>query len=357
VQGRTVADLVHAAAERLAAAGIPDLEARLDAELLARHALGRWERSTYIVRARDPFPPDHVPALDALVARRAAREPMAYVVGHAEFWGLEFEVTPAVLIPRPETELIVETVLGLPLVRPTTDAAKPAAGSAVAGGVSARQAPLQIVDIGTGSGCLAVALARELPAARLAATDISAVAIEVARRNARRHGVDRRIAFLVTSFCGDAYDCDLIVSNPPYVAERERASLQPEVRDHEPAVALFAGDDGLAMIRELVEVAWHELGADGGWLVFEFGFGQADAVRALLTNTPALEVVEDADGVGVFPVARSDLERDDIVIHRPWADVGIVSDLQGIPRVAAARKTARALQAASRKPQAGTMPP
>jgi release factor glutamine methyltransferase len=356
VQGRTVADLVHAAARRLAAAGIPDLEARLDAELLARHAFGRWDRSTYIVRAREPFPPEHVTAFDALVARRAAREPMAYIVGHAEFWGLEFEVTPAVLIPRPETELIVETVLGLPLVPPTTDAAKPAAESAVAGGVSARQAPLQIVDIGTGSGCLAVALACEFPSARLAATDTSAEAIEVARRNACRHGVDRRIAFLVTSFGGDASDCDLIVSNPPYVPELDRAALQPEVRDHEPASALFAGEDGLAVIRQLVESAWGDLGADRGWLVFEFGFGQADAVRALLETTPALEVAERGGGVGAFPVARVDLERDDIVIHRPWADVGIVNDLQGIPRVAVARKTALAPQAASRK-QAGTMPP
>jgi release factor glutamine methyltransferase len=161
-----------------------------------------------------------------------------------------------------------------------------------------------------------VALACELPHARLTATDISADAIAVARRNARRHGVEQRIAFSVTSLCGDANDCDVIVSNPPYVADRDRASLQPEVREHEPATALFAGNDGVDVIRSLIEVAWQSLAAGGGWLVFEFGFGQADAVRELLDQ------------------ARSPLDPD----RRAWNDVQIVNDLQGIPRVAIAGK-------------------
>jgi release factor glutamine methyltransferase len=326
VLGGTITDVVRAAAERFIVAGVAPIEARLDAELLARHALGRWSRSTYLVRAREPFPPERVATFDTLAARRAAREPVAYIVGHAEFWGLEFEITPAVLIPRPETELIVEAVLKLPPVRSRADTATPTDAGRPPVGLEVDRTRgnthLQIVDVGTGSGCLAVALARELPAARLAATDISAAAIEVARRNARRHGVESRIAFLQSPFCGDAIDCDLIVSNPPYVPERDRASLQTEVRDYEPASALFAGDDGLAVIRELIQVAWHDLAADGGWLVFEFGFGQADAVRALLSDTPAPE-------------------GDDLAFRRPWADVQIMNDLQGIPRVAVARKTLR----------------
>ena len=322
-----IAARVHAAAGRFISAGIPPIEAHLDAELLARHALGGWDRSTYIVGARESFPPERVSSFDALVERRAAREPIAYIVGHAEFWGLDFEVTPAVLIPRPETELIVESVLRLvgadEEVRPKADTATPADEVAEGGGAPSpeRQArvsqrPLQIVDVGTGSGCLAVALATEFPRARFTATDISPDAIAVARRNARRHGVEQRIAFLVAPFCGAANDCDIIVSNPPYVAERDRASLQPEVRDHEPATALFAGNDGLAVIADLIDTAWQDLSAGGGWLLFEFGFGQANAVRALLDS------------------ARSPIDD----TRRAWTDVQIVNDLQGIPRVAIARK-------------------
>jgi release factor glutamine methyltransferase len=285
----SIAALVHAATGRLAAAGIPALEAQLDAELLARVALGGWDRATFIVRSPEPAPPRFAEAFEPLVARRLGREPMAYITGRCEFWGFDVEVTPDVLIPRPESELIVEFATRL-----------------FAGGPP----PGLIVDVGTGSGCLAIALAREFPGARVLATDVSPAAIEVGRRNARRQGVDGRIDFSVSSLTGGAAGAALVVSNPPYVAEADRASLQPEVRDHEPPGALFAGPDGLDVIRELAGAAWTAL-APGGWLVFEFGFGQDAAVRDLLAAGP-----------------RS----------ASWAEWRIHRDLQGIPRTAAAHK-------------------
>ncbi len=167
-----------------------------------------------------------------LVARRVTREPLAYIVGHREFWGLDLEVNPAVLIPRPSTELIVEAILELfPL----------------------QQAPLNVVDVCTGCGCVAVALAHERPAAAIVATDISEQALAVARRNAVRHGVADRVSFrhgdLLAGIDGTF---DAILANPPYVLDRARPALQPEVRDHEPSVALFGGADGMTLLNRLV---------------------------------------------------------------------------------------------------------
>ena len=285
----SIAALVHAASDRLIATGIPPIEARLDGELLARVALGGWDRATFIVRSPEPVPPGSAEAFELLVARRLRREPLAYITGRCEFWGFDLEVTPDVLIPRPETELIVEVATQLFAGAPP---------------------PGVVVDVGTGSGCLAIALAREFPGARVLATDVSPAAIEVARRNARALAVDERVAFSVSAFTGEAAGVSLVVSNPPYVAEGDRASLQPEVRDYEPAGALVAGPDGLDVIRELAEAAWTAL-VPGGWLVFEFGFGQDAAVRTLLDAGP-----------------RSGA----------WAEWKIHGDLQGIPRTAAARK-------------------
>jgi release factor glutamine methyltransferase len=299
---RPLRERVRDIGARLAAAGVPAGEARLDAELLLREALGGWDRPRLLAHDDHLISAGELERLETLTVRRAAREPMAHILGRTEFWGLEFEVTPDVLIPRPETELLVETARRL----------LPAAQRQPAPGEHLQQ----VVDVGTGSGCIAIALARELPGARVSATDTSGAALAVARRNALRHGVDLRVAFLEAAFCGDAHDCDLIVSNPPYVPERDRGSLQPEVRDHEPAAALFAGEDGLTVIRQLIERAWSAFGADGGWLVFEFGFGQAGAVRALLDASPRR--ARDPRG--------------------SWTDIAIVDDLQGIPRVAVARK-------------------
>jgi release factor glutamine methyltransferase len=275
---------VAAARERLRAAGIPPDEADLDARVVAEHILD-WDAARYLTHANEEEPYGFAERFEALIVRRTAREPTAYLVGRREFCGLEIQVTPAVLIPRPESELIVEAALA---------------------SFSRSSGALDIADVGTGSGCLAVALARERPASRIVATDISNDALEVARLNARRLGVASRVELVETDLLnGVERQFDLIVSNPPYVPEGDRPQLQPEVRDYEPARALFAGDDGLSIIRRLVNEAADRLKPEG-LLIFEFGFGQADAVRTALSNTRSMVLM--------------DLRR----------------DLQGIPRVAIA---------------------
>ena len=275
---------VAAARERLRAAAIPPDEADLDARVLAERILD-WDTARYLTHANEEEPEEFAGRFEALVARRAGREPTAYIVGRREFCGVDFQVTPAVLIPRPETELIVEAAL--------------AAFSRSSGAID-------IADVGTGSGCLAVTLARERPASRVLATDISSDALDVARLNARRLGVASRVELLETDLLnGVEREFDLIVSNPPYVPEHDRAQLQPEVRDYEPSRALFAGDDGLSVIRRLIDQVPGRLKPEGR-LIFEFGFGQADGIRTLLSNTRSMVLL--------------DLRR----------------DLQGIPRVAIA---------------------
>lgn len=289
-------DLADGARRRLEAAGIPRAEAAFDAELLARDALG-WDRATWIARRDEDERAVEAQtvaargigafraAFDALVARRARREPMAYIRGTQEFYGREFLVGPGVLIPRPETELVV-------------DEAKAAA--------MGRRTP-RLADIGTGSGCLAVTLALELPSATVVASDVSAEALTIARGNAAAHDVSARISFVQTSYLtGVAGTFDVIVSNPPYVREADRAALPLEVRDFEPSEALFGGDDGLRDIRAIVQVATTAL-RPGGVLVMEIGLGQAEAVTAVLT----------AAGLA--------------------GELTLRPDLQGIPRVAVAQ--------------------
>jgi release factor glutamine methyltransferase len=281
----TIQTCVTAGQQRLRDAGISPVEAALDARLLAQHVLG-WEAARYFTSANDPEPSGFAAVYEPLVARRAAREPLPYITGRREFWDLTFEVSPAVLIPRPETELIVEAALEL-FPSPT--------------------AALTVVDACTGSGVVAIALARERPGARIVATDISSEALEVARRNAVRHGAAERVVFV----CGDLLDpitsaVDLIVCNPPYVAEVSRPGLQPEVRDHEPPVALFGGRDGLRLLERLVAKAPARL-RSGGYLVFEFGFGQDVEVEALIEGNPHLEHVglrRDLQGIARTAVAR-----------------------------------------------------
>jgi release factor glutamine methyltransferase len=211
------------------------------------------------------------------------REPMAYLYGGQEFYGRMFEVTPAVLIPRPETEIIIEAALQL---FPDVDAT------------------LEIADIGTGSGCLAITLAKERPAARVLATDISTAGFLVSQQNAGRHGVEGRVVFvygdLLPERLGPTIErFDLIVSNPPYVPEGDRATLQPEVRDYEPEQALFAGRDGLDVIRRLIPAAAPRL-KPGGYLIFEIGAGQDTAVGRLISETTGLKMVglrDDLQGI------------------------------------------------------------
>ena len=222
--------------------------------------------------------------LRALVSRRHAGEPIQYNTGETEFYVLAFHVNRDVLIPRPETEHLVEKAIAL-----VADLSRP-----------------RILDVGTGSGAIAIALAVNLPAARIIATDISALSLDVARRNAERHQVADRVQFLegdlLNPVTGEQFD--LIVSNPPYVSANDRDSLSVEVRDFEPARALFAGRDGLSIYRRLIPAAFDAL-VSGGFVVLEIGFGQREAIDALLADAG-------------------------------FRDAEFTPDLQGIPRVASA---------------------
>jgi release factor glutamine methyltransferase len=266
----TIHERVAEARGRFRDAGLSSKGAELDARLLAQFVLG-WSIERLIMCGNESEPSDFSRNYEALVERRIGREPLAYIVGQQEFWGLAFEVSPAVLIPRHETELIVEVALEL---------------------FPDRERSVTVADLGTGSGCLAVALASERPGARITATDISSNALEVARRNALRHGVADRIQFR----CADLLDglegpFDLIACNPPYVAERDRRGLQPEVRDHEPGVALFGGADGFHLVERLVDGAAVHL-RPGGFLLYEFGLGQDERIETLIAGTGDLQLRE-----------------------------------------------------------------
>ncbi len=292
--GNVLLHAVASARERLVRAGVADGEAAADAELLARHALG-WDRATWLAQRRQAAPAEFAARYRPLVAQRERREPVSQITGEREFWGLRFVVAPTVLTPRPETELIVETALDVLADR--------------------RDYPVELADIGTGSGCLAVTLAREFRQAAVTAVDRSADALNVARRNASGNGVEDRIAWVHAPFeawlgngWGKATRFDLIVANLPYVPTAEIDSLAPEVRDHEPRMALDGGSDGLDPLRALLEVQANVESAT--YLLVEMGAGQADAVRSLVD-------------------AAADFDLMDMRI-----------DLQGIPRVALIRTRA-----------------
>jgi len=265
----TVGELARQGTMMLRRAGIE--EAAREAGWLLEHALRRPALNLRLSESQ-PVEGEGLRRAQALLARRANREPLQYLLGTQEFCGLEFEVDPSVLIPRPETELLVETAVRCAGKRP-----------------EAGRRPV-IVDFGTGSGCIAVSLAKRLPDAVFYATDCSAEALRVARRNAERHGVAGQVTFLEGDLSkpleaqGLAGHADVVVSNPPYIAEREWDGLQPEVRLFEPRVALAGGEDGLAVYRRLVREAAGLLN-EGGWLIMEVGQGQAGSVRALLSQT------------------------------------------------------------------------
>jgi release factor glutamine methyltransferase len=280
----TVHERVAAARQRLADAGLSPAEAGLSARLLAQHALG-WSPERFLADAGGAEPDAFAEPYDALVARRARREPLAYIVGMREFWGLTLEVTPDVLIPRPETELIVEAALEL------RDAG----------------ADLRAADVCTGSGCLAIALACERRRWTVVASDISETALAVARRNAQRHGVSGRVALRRADLMeGIDGPFDLIVCNPPYVRDRDLQGLQPEVR-REPPIALFSGADGLAAISRLLAQAPARM-APSALLIFEFGFGQELDVERLVSEAADLTLVAlraDLQGLARTAIVRA----------------------------------------------------
>ena len=266
----TLRDTIQAAAARLVAAGIEPGEAGRDAVLLARHVLG-WDRATLYANYHEPPKPDFGPRYEPLIERRARREPVAYIRGVQEFWSRDFLVTPDVLIPRPETELIVEELLTfLPLELPSL--------------------PRRVADIGTGSGCLAITAAAERSFIQAVATDISEGALRVAHANAARLGVSDRIVFRESAYLSGADGTfDFILANPPYVTESEYQNLAPEVREYEPALALVSGENGLRDISQIVDLAGSRL-TPGGILLMEIGHEHADAVADLVESYHVLRL-------------------------------------------------------------------
>jgi len=272
------------AVERLEAAEVGS--PRMNAEVLLMFVLGVHRAYLYAHPERE-LTPEEEARYDEALAQRATGMPSQYIIGHQEFWGLDFVVSPAVLIPRPETEHLVETVLEL-----ACDLPRP-----------------KIVDVGTGSGCIALALAHELKHAEVYAVDVSSAALEIASANAARLQLDGRVRFVqsdVLKALAVHHDFDFIASNPPYVGFGEADKVQKSVRDFEPRMAVFAGERGLDVIAPLVQQA-HKALKPGGWLAVEIGYSMRDAVLNLLHPTM-------------------------------WEDVRVVPDLQGIPRVVAARK-------------------
>lgn len=271
---------------------------RLCAELLLAHALGCRRLELYTRHEHVP-PPAALASFRQTVREAAAGRPIAYLTGVKEFYSLTFEVTPAVLIPRPETEVLVERTITL---------------------IRSADPPLRrVLDLGTGSGCIAVCLARHLPDVRVFASDISAEALRVAQRNAERHGLADRIEFRQGDLLAcwqDAEPFDVIACNPPYIGTREAAELPASVRDYEPHVALYAGEDGLAVLRRIAAEAPARL-APGGHLLTEVGYRQSAAVRALLDEAGWRDIVTYRDdlrhervvharGGGNRPVRRSE---------------------------------------------------
>ena len=257
-------ECMNAAAEVLVLAGFRPDDARRDASVLARHCLG-WTLADWAARSREDATVDLGERLLGLARRRAAREPVAYVTGVREFYGREFRVTSAVLIPRPETEGLVEQAL------------------TILAGTTGTAAPI-IVDIGTGSGCVAITLALECPSARVIASDVSAEALAIAEVNAQALGANDVRFMLASLLPAGLPPLDMIVSNPPYVPQRHRASLPADVREFEPGVALFGGEDGLDLIRGVAQAARRSL-KPGGWLVMEIGDGQGDAVSDVIVQS------------------------------------------------------------------------
>ena len=303
-QEKSVRALLKFGITQLREAQVPSFT--LAAELLLLHVFGH-DRTWLYAHPEEVVSDENVQRFFALIARRAVGQPTQHLTGKQEFWGIEFEVTPDVLIPRPETEHVIEVALDRLAVRELRAGRRQ----------TTTGEGFWIADVGTGSGCIAIALAKELPRANFCATDISQKALVVARRNAARHSVADRISFiegnllepLTVSPLATRHSpllFDAILSNPPYVGRREAATLPREVREHEPEVALYGGEEGHELYAALIAQAAQHLQPDG-ILVLEMGHNSLPAVRPLLDAAP-------------------------------WTNVGVTNDLAGIPRVLAAEK-------------------
>lgn len=293
--GNSVREVLRQGIARLRQTDVPSFT--LAAELLLLHVTGR-DRTWIYSHPEEILSSAEMATFSALVDRRCKGEPTQHLTGKQEFWGLEFQVTRDVLIPRPETEHLIEVALDRLAVRELRAGRSPKLSGE---GVT-------IVDIGTGSGCIAVALAKELPSAVVYASDISPAALEVGRRNADRFGFAARIRFLQSHLFNGFLPLkfDLIVSNLPYIGRREADSLPREIRDHEPEVALYGGEEGYELFGALVAQSQSFL-KPGGLLVLELGHDSLPAVQPLL-ETPA------------------------------WANIAVANDLAGIPRVLSAER-------------------
>ena len=268
----------------------------LAAEMLLLHTLGK-ERTWLYTHPEHVISEADADCFHSLLNRRAAGEPTQHLTGKQEFWGLEFEVTPDVLIPRPETEHLIEVALDRLAVREIRAGRKQ----------TLTGEGLRIVDVGTGSGCIAITLAKELPSAQITATDISPAALAVAKRNAVRHSVAGRTVFLELNLLGGlAGKYDLVVSNPPYIGRKEKDTLMREVRDHEPELALYGGEEGYELYADLIAQAARKV-IGGSLLVLELGHNSLPAVQPLLEPPN-------------------------------WTNAAVTNDLAGIPRVVAAER-------------------
>jgi release factor glutamine methyltransferase len=329
--------LLSQATAALTTNGVPN--PRLDAEMLLAHALGLTRAGLY-ARLQDVIPEADVQRFHQLLYRRQQREPLQYITGVQEFWSLEFKVTPDVLIPRPETELIVEIALqllsqhsgvggrGSGVSRQEENQKAKGKGQKAkinslrtnsgvwtpdprhrppAPAIRNPQSAFRILDVGTGSGCIAIALAKELPEAEMWATDVSSASLAVAQENAQRHGVGDRVHFLQGDLFFPLHNLDLtfdlLVSNPPYIADNDIPTLQPEVSNWEPRSALDGGHDGLDFYRRLLGEGPQYLHS-GGWLVMEIGHGQRSEVLRLARQQPTLAAACDLDYEGRERVVR-----------------------------------------------------
>lgn len=255
---------------------------RMNAELLAMFVLG-CDRAYLYAHGDRGLTKDEVARYDEALGERARGLPAQYITGHQEFWGMDLIVSPAVLIPRPETEHVVETVLVLARDR----------------------APHRVVDVGTGSGCIALALAKELSGAEIHATEVSGEALEIARANAARHQLEQRIQFHQTDLLAGMEEgtFDYVVSNPPYIGESEAETVEAQVRRFEPHQALFAGPSGLEVLARVIPQAQKVL-QPGGWLVMEMGHSSRERVCELLVDWEEIRVTNDLQGIARVVAAR-----------------------------------------------------